>query len=281
MNQTNRLHDNFWSLCGALMINVILSVGVAFLCRDNAPEQEMTISNPIHLASGDFSIPAKSQVAAQPRSARPEPSPDLPGIPQMPEFSEPDIPPEPVADIEAPELQYEIVPDLLAAKIPEPVQQPKAKPRPKKRRVQKPEPSAKDSATKTATTSPSDSTMSTKTAGTNPGGAAESSSLGDPGSREFGLGEVDRGPQILKQQKPAYPLLARRRNLTGKVTVKFLVDRHGKVHKPKILEAHPKGVFEQSVLDSITKWRFKPGVYKGREVATWVVVPIQFRLTGG
>ncbi len=276
-----RLQDYFWPLCSALLINVLLFMGVASLCRDDAPKREMTVSNPIHLAAGNYSIPAKSAITEQQPSARPESPRDVPEIPQIPEMSEPKISPEPITDIEVPELQHEISPDLLATKVPEPVQQPKPKPRKKTTRRKEQKSPAKDTPTKTAAASSSTATTPTATTGSEAGKSAGGSPLGDLGSREFGLGEVDRGPQILKQQKPAYPLVALRRNLTGRVTVKFLVDRHGKVRKPKIVEAHPKGVFEQSVLDSITKWRFKPGVLKGREVATWVVLPIQFRLTNG
>lgn len=276
-----RLQDYFWPLCSALLINVLLFMGVAYLCRDDAPPREITVSNPIHLAAGHYSIPAKQTAAEQQPSARPEPSREVPEIPQIPEMTEPEIAPEPITDIEVPELQPEISSDILAAKVPEPVQQPKPKPKKKTTRSKVQKPPAKDTPTKTAAASSSTAATPTATAGSDAGKSARGSSSGDFGSKEFGLGEVDRGPQILKQQKPAYPLVARRRNLTGRVTVKFLVDRHGKVCKPKIVEAQPKGVFEQSVLDSITKWQFKPGVLKGKEVATWVVLPIQFRLTGG
>lgn len=276
-----RLQDYFWPLCSALLINVLLFMGVAYLCRDDAPQREMTVSNPIHLTAGHHSVPAKPATTEQQPSARPEPPQEVPEIPQIPEMSEPEISPEPITDIEVPELQPELSPDLLAAEVPEPVKQPKPKPKKRTERSQKQKPPAKAAPTKTAAASPSAATTPTASAGSDAGKSAGGSPLGDLGSKEFGLGEVDRGPQILKQQKPAYPLVARRRNLTGRVTVKFLVDRHGKVRKPRIVEAHPRGVFEQSVLDSITKWRFKPGVLKGREVATWVVLPIQFRLTGG
>jgi protein TonB len=45
------------------------------------------------------------------------------------------------------------------------------------------------------------------------------------------------------------------------------------------VESNPQGYFEQSALEAIRHWRFKPGIYRGKAVATWVTLPIQFRLT--
>ncbi len=98
-------------------------------------------------------------------------------------------------------------------------------------------------------------------------------------SKEFGLGEVDQVPQIIRRIKPIYPYVARMRSITGRVVVKFLVDPHGHVRKPSILEAHPRGVFENSALNAVRKWYFRPGYWEGHPVATWVVVPIHFKLS--
>ncbi|MDY0040296.1 MAG: TonB family protein [Desulforhabdus sp.] len=275
----NRLQDYLWPLGGALLINVMLFLSVAVLSRDHAPNHEMTVPSPVHLAS-TFTLPSKPAVAEQREHSMPESPADVPKPPLVPASVEPEVPAEAAAAIEAPEVQREKVPDLPAVKMPQPIKKQKPKPKPTKIQTREPKPASVDSTAKPPESS-SSSTSPTDTAGSSFGAGAGDSSTGDLSSKEFGLDEVDLKPQVLKQEKPAYPLLARRRNLTGKVTVKFLVDRHGNIRKPKILEAHPQGVFEQSVLESIVKWRFKPGVYKGREVATWVVLPIQFRLTNG
>ncbi len=97
---------------------------------------------------------------------------------------------------------------------------------------------------------------------------------------ELGMDDVDQKPGILKKVNPTYPHRARRRNIRGKVTVKFLVSVNGDVTRPSIVKAHPKGIFEQSVLKAIREWRFTPGYYKGNPIPTWVVLPIQFNLNG-
>ncbi len=67
--------------------------------------------------------------------------------------------------------------------------------------------------------------------------------------------------------------------ISGRVVLRFLVKTDGKVAKARVIEAEPRGVFEQSAMEAIDKWRFKPGRYRGNAVATWVELPIRFRLS--
>lgn len=97
-------------------------------------------------------------------------------------------------------------------------------------------------------------------------------------TRTFTLAEVDQPPAPLFQLKPEYPYGAKRSNLTGKVSVMFLVDKSGKVIEVDILKADPEGVFEQSVRAALAKWKFLPGKLKGEKVATWVSTTIRFEL---
>lgn len=114
-----------------------------------------------------------------------------------------------------------------------------------------------------------------------PGGAGASGSTGGAGfSGEFEAAAVDRAPQILKKSEPVYPGRARSLGICGKVVVRFLVGPDGRVSKPRIIEAHPGGFFEQSTIDAVSRWQFKPGVFRGKDVATWVVLPVSYKLTG-
>ncbi|MBW1712215.1 MAG: energy transducer TonB [Deltaproteobacteria bacterium] len=97
---------------------------------------------------------------------------------------------------------------------------------------------------------------------------------------EFEMGQVDQAPQVIRRVPPLYPYAARRRGLAGEVVVRFLVDVEGQVQKLTIVKANPRGVFEQSVQQAVSKWRFKPGRHQGQPVPTWVVVPIKFQLKG-
>jgi protein TonB len=111
---------------------------------------------------------------------------------------------------------------------------------------------------------------------TKPAQAVETASV----KTEFDSSEVDRAPVVIQKMEPAYPRRAKRRNITGQVTVKFLVTQNGDVSKLSILDAEPKGVFENSVMNALPHWRFEPGYYKGKPVRTWVVIPILFNLKG-
>jgi protein TonB len=110
-----------------------------------------------------------------------------------------------------------------------------------------------------------------------PGPGNSSSGMGFSG--EFDAASVDKAPQVLKKIDPAYPQRARSLGICGKVVVRFLVEPDGRVAKPSVVEAHPKGFFEQSTLEAVRHWKFKPGCFKGKDVATWVILPVQFRLT--
>ncbi len=97
---------------------------------------------------------------------------------------------------------------------------------------------------------------------------------------QFSMGEVDQIPKIVKKVEPVYPRHARRRNIEGKVMIKFLVNSHGRVEKPVIQESKPKGMFDKCVMTAVRQWLFTPGYYKGKPVSTWVICPIRFDLNG-
>jgi protein TonB len=101
-----------------------------------------------------------------------------------------------------------------------------------------------------------------------------------PGQQEFQVTQVDKPPEIVNRVEPDYPRTARLRRLSGRVVVKLLVDPQGRVRRQSIVEATPGGTFDGCVLEAVAKWRFKPGCYKGQPVSTWVVMPIQFKLSG-
>ena len=96
---------------------------------------------------------------------------------------------------------------------------------------------------------------------------------------EFNLEQVDKPPKVVKRVEPLYPHSARYRGISGKVTVKILVGPEGRAESPTILDAQPKGVFDESVLDAVRQWRFTPGYYQGKAVSTWIILPIHFKLT--
>lgn len=262
-------------LAGALLINTLLFAGISLLCRETPTAKSAGASDPILLTMG----PAPMAPTAEPIAVQPPPPADPQPVEKLPVVPEPDAAPESAKEIDIPEVESPPAPQLSAAAVlPKPTPQVRPKTEKKPRTVREPRPVAPAPTNPNPVQAGGNHTASDQSsAGTSTGSGAASSSLD---SREFGADEVDQRPRVIKQEQPTYPLVARRRSLSGKVTVKFLVDRSGRVVKPKVLDAHPKGIFEQSVLESIARWQFKPGRYQGKEVATWVVLPIQFRLEG-
>lgn len=95
----------------------------------------------------------------------------------------------------------------------------------------------------------------------------------------FELGQVDTVPKLLASVRPVYPYNARRKGIEGWVKVRFLVTEQGRVERLSVLEAEPKGVFEDAVLSAVRQWRFTPGRIKNQPVPTWVVAPLKFALS--
>ena len=99
-----------------------------------------------------------------------------------------------------------------------------------------------------------------------------------PGPARFELGDVDTLPMATGRIPPPYPYLARRRGVEGFVDIRFLVDLEGNVRHLEVLRAEPTGVFEETVLRTVRRWRFKPGRKDGAPVETWVETSVRFSL---
>ena len=99
------------------------------------------------------------------------------------------------------------------------------------------------------------------------------------GPKSFSLRQVDRKPRVTSRIQPRYPHRARQKGITGKVVLKFLVDRDGEVNKVSVVSAEPEGVFEDSAVSAVKKWRFEPGRVDGEPVPTWVRLPVSFTLS--
>ncbi|GAB6145606.1 energy transducer TonB [Desulfocicer niacini] len=94
----------------------------------------------------------------------------------------------------------------------------------------------------------------------------------------FNMNELDTPPEKISAIQPMYPYRAKRMNIEGMVSVKFLVDRSGNVREPAVIKADPSDIFEETVIKTIKKWRFKPGKKDGKTVETWIKTSIEFKL---
>ncbi|HEY6557533.1 MAG TPA: energy transducer TonB [Polyangiaceae bacterium] len=89
---------------------------------------------------------------------------------------------------------------------------------------------------------------------------------------------VDDPPKPRHRVQPSYPDQARQRGITGYVTLKLKVTSQGSVDAVRVVEASPRGIFEESAIASIRQWQFDPGVYQGSPVDTWVKQTLRYEL---
>jgi protein TonB len=81
--------------------------------------------------------------------------------------------------------------------------------------------------------------------------------------------------------EPRYPRKAARSKIEGWVKLEFTITESGTVSNPVVVDSSPRRTFDQSALQSIRKWRFKPRVVDGRPVQRKASQVIEFRLTRG
>ena len=87
---------------------------------------------------------------------------------------------------------------------------------------------------------------------------------------------VEQPPKVLKKVMPAYPDSARRALVEGKVFVRVLVGREGRVEHIDRIEG-PQ-VFHRVVAQAAKAWDFAPAVQNDRAVPVWVSLPFVFEL---
>ncbi len=87
---------------------------------------------------------------------------------------------------------------------------------------------------------------------------------------------LDIPPVPIKQAAPKYPQGLKKKGVTGKVVLGFIVDEKGNVIHPRILQSSSVG-FEEAALQCVVKWKFKPGIKDGKPVKTRVRLPLSFQ----
>jgi periplasmic protein TonB len=73
----------------------------------------------------------------------------------------------------------------------------------------------------------------------------------------------DRDIVPLVRIPPEYPARAQQRGIEGWVMVEFTISPSGTVLDPKVLDADPKGIFDDAALKSISRWKYNPKVENG------------------
>jgi len=88
-------------------------------------------------------------------------------------------------------------------------------------------------------------------------------------------------PDYNHNPKPKYPKVARKRGYEGEVKLKVFVLADGRVGKIEVIRPSGYDVLDKSALDAVRDWVFVPGKENGKEISSWVTVPITFQLKSG
>ncbi len=90
--------------------------------------------------------------------------------------------------------------------------------------------------------------------------------------------DVDTIPVPKYKRSPQYPYRAKRMGIEGEVKIRFLVSKEGNISQIEILSANPPKIFDESVLNAVSSWKYAPGELMGRKVATRVTTSVIFKL---
>ena len=95
-------------------------------------------------------------------------------------------------------------------------------------------------------------------------------------SQVFTAETVDTPPKISSQVPPKVPMAARRKAITGFVKVRYVITANGRVERVKVIEASPKGIFDEGVVAALNQWTYQPAGYQGESVRISVTKTFRF-----
>lgn len=78
-----------------------------------------------------------------------------------------------------------------------------------------------------------------------------------------GLTTADSLPFARVMAPPTYPHRAAQRGIEGYVDLRFDVSASGTTQNIQVVYAEPEGVFEQSAVAAVARWRFQPQIVNG------------------
>ena len=97
-------------------------------------------------------------------------------------------------------------------------------------------------------------------------------------AQEYEASEVDTPPKLVRSMPVTYPPLAEKQEIEGRVVVRVLINSKGKAEKMEVVESEPENLFDEAAMKSLKYWQFRPGILGGELVATWVKIPLSFKL---
>lgn len=99
------------------------------------------------------------------------------------------------------------------------------------------------------------------------------------GKDGFGSGKGFKGKPLvpLSTARPQAPEHACKRGIEGWIEIVYVVTGEGRVADIKIIDAQPRGVFEASVIESVSEWLYERNYVGGKPVARQVKQKIEYK----
>lgn len=102
--------------------------------------------------------------------------------------------------------------------------------------------------------------------------------VGDVEASVMTADSVDKKPEPVQRVDPELPRRLVEKQMEGKVVVRALINKQGRVERVEVIQAQPPNVFDQHVLEAVRRWQFQPATYEGKKVKTWIELPFKFEL---
>jgi len=96
---------------------------------------------------------------------------------------------------------------------------------------------------------------------------------------DFANDDLNEPPRVVSRARPQYPPSLMKKQITGRVIVSALISETGSVESVSTKETSGYPAMDRAAEKAVRRWRFKPGIQKGKKVRSTVLVPINFKLT--
>lgn len=83
--------------------------------------------------------------------------------------------------------------------------------------------------------------------------------------------------KLMSNTMPVYPVLAKRGRIEGTVRLSAVIGKDGSVEKLETVSGHP--ILEQSAVEAVKKWRYKPTTLNGEPVEVVTTIEVVFKLS--
>ena len=105
----------------------------------------------------------------------------------------------------------------------------------------------------------------------------------------YHFGDGVKAPKAIHTVEPEFPQQARKRQIGGNCTVRFVVETDGQVRDVHIVKSASAGLtndkdreaaleFDQRAVGAVSQYRFEPGLFQGKPVPVRMQVIIRFQL---